>query len=155
MEDAFKIYVDQLRNGSVETIHEVLSPAFLDVKEKNLKFEGDVIVDGEAYLADHDLILKLTIRAEATMPCSICSEPVRVPVEVIDMYHSEPYETIKSGIFIFKDVLREAIILETPQFAECNGDCPKRKDLAKYLKKEPVDGQDDEGYRPFSDLKLK
>ena len=52
--------------------------------------------------------------------------------------------------------LREAVLLETPTFAECEGDCPRRKEIAKYLKKPEKtgpDGKDDEGYHPFADIK--
>lgn len=155
MDDAFKIFVEQLREGNVEKIEEQLSPDFLDIHEEALIFDKPISIKGEAYLAENELVLRLDISTSARLPCSICNEPVELPIQLKGFYHSEPLDAVKSGIFNMKDTLREGILLETPKFAECRqGSCPKRKDLEKYFKKTPVKGQEDDGYRPFSDLKL-
>lgn len=154
-DDTFKIYVDQLRDGKEHQIHEKLSPDFLDVHERDLKFEKDVKLDGVAYLAESELILNWTIDAEAVIPCSICNEPVPVKIHLEHAYFSEPLDNIKSGIFNFKELLREMILLEVPPFVECTqGNCPKRKEFKKYLKEPSQDKPDQEdGYQPFADLK--
>lgn len=153
MQNSFKIFVDQLKHGHVERIEEEYSPEFLDVHEKELNFDHQVRVQGEAYTADGDLILHLDIKTEATLPCLICNEPVFVPIHVENFYHYEPLEEMKSAVFSMENVIREAILLETPSFAECLGGCPKRKDVDKYLRK-PSNSSDEEnlGYRPFENL---
>ena len=157
MDDVFKIYVEQLRDGREEKIHEKLNPEFIDIHEKDLSFEKDVELEGVAYLAEHELILHWDIKAEAVVSCSICNEPVKIPIHVKNFYYSEPLEQIKTGIYNFKDLLRETILLEVPLFAECNeGNCSKRKEYNKYFK-EPSNqsSEEDEGYQPFADLDWK
>lgn len=152
--DGFKIRVESLKHGIVEKIQEKFTPEFIDVAEDRLKFNDPVLVDGEAYLADTDLVLHLNISTFATLACSICNEPVKVPIDLKAVYILEPLDQIKTGVYSLVDSLREAILLETPSFAECNqGSCPQRKELDKYLKKFSEEG-DPEGYRPFEDLKL-
>jgi uncharacterized metal-binding protein YceD (DUF177 family) len=157
MEEEFKIYVDQLRDGHEKQIRESLDPAFLDVHEPDLEFEKNIELEGVAYTAEDELILHWNIKAEALVPCSICNEKVPVEIDIDSFYHSEPVAEIKGAVFNYKNLLRETILLEVPPFAECNGgNCPKRKDVAKYLKTS-LDNQtdEDEGYRPFADLDWK
>lgn len=151
--DAFKVFVEQLRSGNVEQLQEELGPEFLDIQEKELAFRDPVLLKGEAYLAEDELILHFNISTFAELPCSICNEMVKVPVKVQNAYHHEPLSAIKSGVFNMLNVLREAILLETPPFAECDGgNCPKRKELEKYIRK-PQEKEDEEpGYRPFENL---
>ncbi|MGK5594744.1 MAG: YceD family protein [Parachlamydiaceae bacterium] len=151
--DAFKIFVEQLRSGNVEHLNEELSPDFLDVKEKELSFEDPVFLRGEAYLAESELILHFDLSTFASMPCSICNENVKVPIKVHNVYHHEPLSAIKSGVFSMREVLREVTLLEVPSFTECNhGNCAKRDELKKYLRKPQAANSDDSGYRPFENL---
>lgn len=154
--DGFKIYVEQLKGGYVEKIREVFSPDFLDIHEKELAFLDPIFVEGEAYLAEGSLVLRLQILTEATLPCKICNEPLKVPLRLNDFYQTEPLENIKSGVFSMKTLLREAILLDVPTFAECNqGKCPSRTELEKFLKKSPsAEKSDTTGYRPFEGLNL-
>lgn len=155
--DGFKIYVEQLRGGHVEKIKEVFSHVFLGLAEKELAFVDSVLVEGEAYLAEDNLVLHLQISTKATLPCKICNEPLKVPLRLTDFYHTESLEGIKSGIFSMEAALREAILLDAPTFAECNeGKCPQRKELEKFLKKGPSSAEkgDATGYRPFEGLNL-
>lgn len=157
MEDAFKIYVEQLRDGHVEKIRETFSPHFLDVDEKELKFIDDVVVKGKAYLAEDELILNLDIATKAEKLCIICNQPTKVDIAIKEFYHAEPLDQIKSGVFVFQDLLRENILLETPGFAECHdGKCPQRREMTKYLKEKKTakeeSKEEDEGYHPFADF---
>lgn len=157
MDDRFKIYIDQLRDGHVEKIQESFEPGFLDVQEKDLAFKKNVYVEGDAYIAHDALVLHLNINTVGILPCIICNEPVQVDIKVHELYHLEPLLNIKSGLFFFKDLLREAILLETPGFAECSGgQCPHRKEVAQYLKSEEDLKTEhlEEGYHPFADLNL-
>lgn len=157
-DEAFKIYVEQLRDGHVHKIKEIHAPDFLDVHEDELRFEKPVDVEGEAYLADDKLILHLNISTHAIIPCSICNGPVDVEIQLPNFYHMEEPENIKSGIFDFGEVLREAILLEVPAFGECHqGNCPERAQVAHYLKTPTksgsgVDSDEEEGYHPFADV---
>lgn len=156
-EDLFKIYVERLREGAEQEIQEVLSPDFLDIREFDLVFEKPVHLRGKAYLAEDELVIHWDIQTEVLIPCSICNEPVVVAIEICNFYYSEPLVEIKSGIYSFKKLLRETILLEVPTFAECQqGKCPKRREYVRYLK-EPSDEfpETDEGYQPFIDLDLK
>jgi len=158
MDDFFKIYIEQLREGHEEKIHEQLGPDFLDIHEPDLTFDKPVELEGVAYLAEHELVLHWDIRTEALVPCSICNEPVRVPIHVQNFYYSVPDSEIKTGIYNFKDLLRETILLEIPAFAECDGgNCPKREEYRKYLKESSnlPSSDDEEGYHPFADLDWK
>lgn len=148
--DIFNIYADRLYDGQVEAFDEEVAPDFLEVNERDLKFNDPLFFKGEAYLADDDLILHLSISTHATIPCSICNEPVKVEINELDFYQAEPMKEIKTGVFNFKELLREAILLDVPAFAECDhGNCPRRKDIQKYLK---VEGKGDTEYHPFADL---
>ncbi len=155
MDDIFKIYIEQLREGHEEKIHEKLDSSFLDIQESELAFDKWVDLKGVAYLAEHELVLHWDIRTEAFVPCSICNETVRVPIHIQNFYYSEPLSEIKSGIYHFKNLLRETILLEVPPFNECNGgNCPKRQEYKQFLK-EPSSPSDEEGYQPFADLDWK
>lgn len=149
MNEALKIFVDQLRDGHTEKIHETVSSSFLDLDEKDARFDEKVSIDGDAYLADQELILHLDIQAKVFIPCSICNTSVALPVDLSNVYYSIPPEDFKSGVFYMGDLLREAILLETPRFAECNqGKCPQRKELSKYIREEDQNNT----YHPFADL---
>jgi uncharacterized metal-binding protein YceD (DUF177 family) len=163
MNDAFNIYVEQLRNGHEEDLHEELPSDFIDVNEADLKYTSPVKIDGKAYLAEDSLILHLDISTYATIPCAVCNSPVSVEVSIENFYHAEPLEEVKTGIYNLQNLLRETILLDTPQFAECNrGACAEREKLSKYLKTpgtkadetSGIKALEDEGYRPFSDLEL-
>lgn len=157
MDDIFKIYTEQLRGGHERQIHERLSPEFLDTQESELTFNKDVQLDGCAYLAEQELVIHWNIQAEALIPCSVCNEKVPIDIRIDNSYCSESLENIPSDVFNFKELLRETILLEVPAFTECHGgNCPERKEIAKYLKDPSKEGDNqDEGYHPFADLDLK
>ena len=151
MDDQFKIFVEQLRHGHVEEIEIELPCEFLDVHEKDLVYEEPIHVKGRAYLAEKELLLHFDIETEAQVPCSICNDKVTVPVMISNWLLDVPLEEIKTGVYSFKEPLRETILLETPSFAECGGNCPQRREVKKYLK-EPSSTEESEGYHPFADL---
>ena len=137
MDSSIKIFVDQLKQGKVEKIDRVLNSTLLDVSESDLSYGATLSVKGDAYIAEDELVLHLDLSAEAQIPCSICSEPVTVPVQIKGLYHVEPLSNVKHGIFEVADVVRENLLLETPTFVECSGGhCPQRQSMAKYFKKE-------------------
>lgn len=153
MSEALRIYIDRLRTQGTEKIEESVSPDFIGVQEKDLRFEDPIQISGEAYLAQDELVIQLTVSTTATMPCAICNQSVPVPITAKVM-HVEPATGFKRGTFDLGETLREAILLEIPLVAECNaGQCPSRKDMERYLKKQKGSGLDaGDGYQPFADL---
>lgn len=151
-----KIYVEQLRGGKTWPLHVDLSPDFLEVQEKELAFLDPVRLDGEAYLAQDELVIQVAVHTQAQVPCRICNEFFKIDIAIDKLVHLEPITDLKRGYFDISELLREAILLEVPQIAECHGGhCPSRKDVEKFLS-EPNAEQADavEGYHPFSDLSL-
>jgi hypothetical protein len=141
-----EIFVDRLSEGGEELIEWTLSSTFLDIHEHQLSFTPEVLVNGRAYLADTFLIIQVDIQAIALIPCIVCNEIKNQPIAVDELYHAEPLDDIKGKIFNFTEKLRDAILLEVPQFYECNnGNCGERKELEKFLKKDPLSS-------PFADL---
>jgi uncharacterized metal-binding protein YceD (DUF177 family) len=153
--DIFNIYTERLQNGHVQEIRETLSSDFLDVHENALSYTGTIEINGEAYLASDELIIHASLSAHCIIPCSVCNEPVTILVKLEDFYHAEPLSAIKSRVFNIGSLVREALLLETPMFAECNnGHCQKRQEIEHYLKPTHKDASLEEGYRPFVDLDI-
>lgn len=149
--DLFLLYVDRLQDGKRESVAFTVSSDFLDIEEPELSYTGKVAVTSEAYLAGHELVMDLTVEAQAIIPCAICNSPLQIPVVVSHLYHVVPLTEIKGGVYNFQDAVREAVILESPRYGECGGDCPGRKELARYLHQEKP-SKDEEGTFPFANL---
>lgn len=150
MEDAFSIYIDRLRAGKEEVMEESLDPSFLDVDEPDLSFPEEVKVHVKAYIAEKELLLFFKVAAVASIPCSICNAEVLVPIQE-ELVHSVPVEEIPSGVYSFKEFLRETILLGAPQFAECSGGkCPRRNEITPYFR-ESKESEDEGTYKPFAD----
>ncbi len=149
-----KIFIDRLKEGQVERIEGSLSTAILHLEDTDLSLKDTFTLVGEAYIAQPHLILKLKARAAAYLPCNICNEPVEVPLVVEDFYHTKPLEEIPSAIFDFSEALREDILLQVPQFAECcGGNCPERDRMKKFLQKDSSQkNQIPSCHYPFSGL---
>lgn len=154
MEDAFKIYVEQLRDGHIEKLNESYEPAFLGIEEKDVSFMDPVLVKGEAYLAEDELILQLNIETQVILPCVVCNDRVKVPLAIHNAIQAVPLSEVKGGVLNIKELLREVILLDTPVFAECEGKCPHRNEISQYLKESEGKQQknEDEGYTPFADF---
>ncbi len=134
MGDEFKIFVHRLKDGQKEKIEESLSPAFLEIHEEELAFKKPILLHGEAEFAEQTLVLRLGVETEATMPCAICNQDVQVKLNIPNFVHTVQLEEIKGDVYNFKEVLREAILLELPSRAECNEDnCPEREALSKFF----------------------
>lgn len=154
MEQDFKIYVEQLKEFEKKPFYAIFSPDFLEVEEAELFFPSPVTVSGEFYRTQDELILHWDISTVVGLICSICTEKILQEFNLKKIYQAESLQNIKSGVFSFKNFLRETILLEVPQFGECNnGHCPKRKDFAKYLKNTHHNSFEDR-YRPFENLEL-
>lgn len=146
----FKIYIDRLKNDDCEQIHEIVDPDFLQDADNPQLFINKVTVAGQAYLANHHLILDLKIKATATLPCSICNQLVEIPIDIDDFSQTVELSEVSGSIYDFEDDIRDSVLLKLPQFIECHhGHCPERTEINKYLKKTSKDTQ-----TPFSRLSL-
>lgn len=156
--DNFTIYVDRLADGAVEAFDFEVPADFLEVNEPDLSYLSPVKIQGEAYTAEAELVLCIDMSVTAQRPCTLCSDPVKVPIEINHAYFAEPLETMKSGLFNFKELVRETILLETPSFVKCGGqECKRKAELTKYLKSDDIKAKGNEGdeYLPFADLDFK
>jgi uncharacterized metal-binding protein YceD (DUF177 family) len=151
-----KIYIDRLKNGQTQKIEESLSPEFLEIDEEDLVFDDPIILHGEAYIANEDLVIQLNIDTFVYLPCSICNDAVHTPITIKNIYLTRLLSEIPSAIFDLTEEIRESILLQTPLFAECNqGRCPERENIRKFLKNEqdiPEIGDKPHYNFPFADL---
>lgn len=142
-----KIYIDRLKEGQKEEIDETLPPDFLGVAECT----SPLIIKGQAYLAEQELVLQLDVNTKAHLPCVICNQAVEVPLVIKKMYMAIPTSEIKGAVFDAKAMVREMTLLEMPTFVECNqGACSTREEISSYLKK----GQDGPAPNPFKQLNI-
>lgn len=151
-----KIYVEQLRGGKNWPLHADLAPDFLQIEEEELAFKDPVRIDGEAYLAQDELVVQVSIKTKAEVPCCICNDVFKLEISVPKLIQVEPLEGIKRGYFDISELLREAILLEVPLIAECHeGKCPKRKEIERLLLGSSHEKfVEEQGYRPFENLTL-
>ncbi|MFZ0566060.1 MAG: hypothetical protein WAM28_07740 [Chlamydiales bacterium] len=148
MSDILDIYVHHLSEGHQEKIEKMLPPDYLGIHEAEAAIRAPVTVIGEMELTDGILILKLAVQTEAIMPCIICNREVQVSISVPTFCHTEEIRNIKKGIFNYKEILREEILLALPSTAECNeGQCPGRAAIAKYFS-----NNQKKDSHPFEDL---
>ncbi len=152
MTEEFKIYIDRLKGGLVQKIEGAFHPSFLEVNEEELQFEQPVAVRGEAYLTDDHLILHLSAKTFAEMPCSVCNKMIQAPLAIANFYHTEPFTEIRDAVYNFGPALREALLIEIPRTVECNqGKCTSRETIEPYMRPETRQ----ETYFPFADFDLK
>jgi uncharacterized metal-binding protein YceD (DUF177 family) len=135
-------------------MEEVLPPDFLDIHDEELAFNEPVHVGGEAYLADDHLVIHLSIKTTAQMPCAICNNTVLLPIAIKDLYLTHPLDEIKNPIYDLSEEVRENILLQAPLFAECNlGKCPERENVKKFMKSgDPSKKSEEMSQFPFADL---
>lgn len=155
MPDALKIWIDRLADGKTQKIDASFEPSILDAEEKDLVFPSSVTVQGDAYLADSHLIIRLKAATSIKMPCSICNQMISTDLKVENFYHAEALDEIQGAVFDCTEALREALLLELPQYVECNGGkCPERALMAPYMRKEDNPGEKgkDQSHFPFSGL---
>lgn len=151
MNSSFQIWIDRLKSGQNQLINESFAPDFLDVREEELQLNSPVIVTGVAYLTESELILRLNASTKVMMPCAICNRMIELDLSIKDCYHAQPIEKINSGIYDYRDLLRESLLIELPQYVECNqGKCPDRKIIAPYMREKQK--EEPNTHFPFSTL---
>ena len=152
--EAFKVYIDRLKGGEVCALKGEFAPTFLEIDEPELKFHKPVAIKGEAYVTDDHLVVHFSAVAFAEMPCAVCNELFEYKLSCKDFYHTEPLSDIPSAVFEIGPVVREALLVELPHAAECNGGkCLKRDTITPYMRSEKRSSQST--HFPFSDIDLK
>lgn len=146
-----KIYVESMKEGKSDFFSGTVPTESLLPKEPDLFFSDFLEISGEAYLAGDHLIIKLKAAVSAWVPCSICNTPTEIPLTLSDLYHAEPLEDI-TGAFDLSELLRENLLLELPRFTECQGLCPERENIKKYLKNPKASTPSHDAQFPFSNL---
>lgn len=152
MARALEIFLDRLREGQVEKFTLSLPPSLLGPSEAELLFESPVLVQGEAYLSEEELVLRFSLQSEILMPCSICNRMIPQKIEVSSTYHTLPLEEIPSNVFDPSSLFRETLLLELPQYVECGDKCPQRETLAPYLQKTEAPSSSFPQHYPFEQL---
>lgn len=147
-----KIYTDSIKNDSKFSFKEIISTHNLLPKESDLIFADTLKLSGDAYLAGDHVMIDLNAQLAVQMPCSICNEPVSLTLKLSHFTHAEPLEEISGGVFDFTSLLISSLLLELPQFIECNGQCPERENLKKYLKNPETSSSTKSVQFPFSGL---
>jgi len=151
------IYTDRLIGGKVEEVDCMVSPAFIGVVENDFQFVDPVHVKGAFYLADDHLVGHLVITTTLRQPCSVCNTISPFPLTIENYYIAEPLENIPSGLYYPHEGIREAILLEAPNFSECHGgNCPSRSALTPFIRQHDQPLKDDteaaHSYLPFKNL---
>jgi len=129
----YKIYIDRLAGGKVETIDENLDPSVMKVTDDFLFFDQPVKITGKVYLAEDFLVLNLNIETKYKAPCKICSETLEKPFLMEGVYLTEEVSNVRAKVFDATGLIRDTIFLEIPDYHECEGNCPMRKQLKKFL----------------------
>ncbi len=145
-----KIFIDRLKQGKEVIIEETLKGACL-VDDPELTFPPNVEVSGRAYLANAYLVVRLELQATAILPCKICNANVPVAISIKNFHHIKPIAKIPSSVYDCLEEVRQAILLETPNFAECRqGNCLERKALGRYFAKDMSKSQ--KVHHPFAQM---
>lgn len=133
MEDKFNIYIDRLGKAE-ETFAFECGPNFLEVNDNLINFDQNAKIEGRAYLADEHVIISVKVHSNALIPCKICNKEINLPIALKDVFITEELSNISNKVFNFQEPLRDAILLEIPLYEECEGSCPNRSELKKFLK---------------------
>lgn len=148
---SLKIYVEQLHGGREQLFSESLDPEKLQLTGGEASFRATVRVEGRAYLAEEELVVCYDTATRVELPCAICNAPVELSFNLKALYECVPLEEVRGGIYYLDSAVRTALLLELPHYVECGGNCPERKSLAPYMKREREE-EEDEGYHPFAEL---
>lgn len=146
--NTIKIFIDRLVNEGEFSQKGQFDSSFIELKGPE-KIDGDISYDLKAYITDDHLVINFDTSCNILMPCKICNELTPVAIKCIKQSHLEPLENVKKGVFDASSCIRDAILLAMPDFTECQGNCPEREFIKKFLKTE---NQQAETYQPFKGL---
>jgi len=164
MSRLLEIPTSTLCDGHVEEISELVDPEVLGADEPGIfwgKFEGEeqrrgdpdllfrtpVRIEGRLYAAESHFVLELTLETTVELPCVVCNAWVACPLIIKGVRVIREGSLFPKGYWEISGDVREALVVEVPRLAECEGSCPRREELNKYLRRE-----EEERQSPFSDL---
>ena len=145
MDRELKINLDRLAEGVPAKVEATLAPEVMEPHEGDLSFLKPVVVKGECYLTRGALMVLLTCKTTISLPCRVCNRPVEIELVAKEEHDAEELEKHQRAEFDLLPLVRELVFLEVPQFIECEGGCPERKELDPYLHK-------NDEHHPFADL---
>ena len=129
-----ELYVDRLKGGEYKDFTFTISPDFMEADEKEARFQKNMEIAVSATLTSEHLIFDLSIETEGENFCKICNSPILHPISIQEKHIDVLLEEIKGGIYSLKPYIRASIDLNMPKYSECEGKCPEREALSKYLK---------------------
>jgi len=149
MEHPFYIELSRIKQAGTQVIDLKVSADFLELDSNDdLQFEGDLHVQGKVSYHPDSLHLELNLEAMAVLPCIICSEPVKLDVNVGGVHHIEMLEDVRGLEYDYSSLIHDHLLLEAPSRAECHGGCKEREALKEHFAK------DESMQSPFEDLEL-
>lgn len=152
MSEIYKISINSLQSGKTDRFEGKLDPSFLGIQEPELQFIDPVLVRGKAYIVDDFLMIHLSAKTFATMPCASCNQMKKMEILLENFRINESLDSF-SGDYDFREALKEALLLELPQYLECEeGSCPEKKNLKPFIKKRSKDENKASIHYPFSQL---
>jgi len=131
----FLLNIHTLSENHPIIINKSFDPSFIDLDEKEIKFEDPIEIKGKIYLASDDIIINVSSRTYVKLPCSICNEPIKYLLVNKNYMHNQPLKTLNDSIYDYTEIIRQAVILELPAKVECNNNCSERENIAPFLKK--------------------
>ncbi len=142
------IFIDRLVNEGQFSQKGELPAALLELTSSDGQAQNiDYLVN--AYITDDHLIINFDVKAKLQLPCKICNELTTFSLECLKQTHLVPLNEIKKGLFEAADLIRQTVLLNIPPYCECEGNCPERAFVNKFLKKEAAEP---ETYHPFQGL---
>lgn len=132
--EELELYIDRLRSNEYKDFSFNSTPEFMESSDKETSFDKNILVDVSATLANDHLVFDISIQTEGNNFCKICNDPITHELNFKERHVAIPLEEMKSGIFSLKPYIREIIFLNMPRFSECEGKCPEREAINKYLK---------------------
>ena len=143
-----KIFIDRLANEGDFQQNGELDASVLGLK-KDDALSGNILYNLKAYLADEHLVLNFDASCQLKLPCTVCNEFTSYNIDLKKQSALEPLNEVKKGVYDASQCIRDAILLQVPPYYECQGNCPERESIKKYLKAAHTDN---ESYNPFQNL---
>ena len=132
--EELELYIDRFKAGEYKDFSLLAKPAIMESADNEASFEKDLIIKGSATIANDHLILNIAIDTDFINYCTICNEPITHPLHIKENHMAFSLKKMKSGVFSLKETIRELVFLNLPRFSECEGNCPERAAIDKYLK---------------------
>ena len=127
------IYTDRLRDGESQEFSGQCTAKEIELGDAELRFTSPIDFQIRAYATDDHLLIHMTVNTVAQIPCKICNDWTDIKIEFENQTQATPLSEIRSRVYDFTPLLIENIVLELPQFTECQGDCPEREALKSFL----------------------